>query len=66
MYAKQLVRLRQQKAKSMGLSSTITSTGHKMQVSQCWFQNIFDMVSGSVLESFDRLTWLNFSDHIVL
>jgi charged multivesicular body protein 2B len=30
-YAKQLVRLRQQKAKSMGLSSTITSTGHRMQ-----------------------------------
>lgn len=33
-YAKQLVRLRQQKAKSMGLSSTITSTGHRMQVMQ--------------------------------
>jgi charged multivesicular body protein 2B len=31
-YAKQLVRMRQQKAKSMGLSSTITSTGHRMQV----------------------------------
>lgn len=30
-YAKQLVRLRQQKAKSMGLSSTITSTGHQMK-----------------------------------
>jgi charged multivesicular body protein 2B len=33
-YAKQLVRMRQQKAKSMGLSSTITSTGHRMQVMQ--------------------------------
>ena len=31
-YAKQLVRMRQQKAKSLGLSSTITSTGHRMQV----------------------------------
>ncbi|CAI8025595.1 Charged multivesicular body protein 2b, partial [Geodia barretti] len=33
-YAKQLVRMRQQKAKSLGLSSTITSTGHRMQVMQ--------------------------------
>ncbi len=33
-YAKQLVRLRQQKAKSMGLSSTITATGHQMQSMQ--------------------------------
>lgn len=33
-YAKQLVRLRQQKAKSMGLSSTITATGHQMQAMQ--------------------------------
>ena len=32
-YAKQLVRLRQQKAKSMGLSAQITSTGHQMTVS---------------------------------
>ena len=31
-YAKQLVRLRQQKAKSMSMSSKITSTGHQMQV----------------------------------
>jgi len=31
-YAKQLVRIRQQKAKSMGMSSKITSTGHQMQV----------------------------------
>ncbi|XP_064404163.1 charged multivesicular body protein 2b-like [Halichondria panicea] len=30
-YAKQLVRLRQQKTKSMSLSSTITSTGHQMK-----------------------------------
>ena len=35
-YAKQLVRLRQQKAKSLGLSAQITSTGHQMTVStQC-------------------------------
>ena len=32
-YAKQLVRLRQQKTKSLGLSAQITSTGHKMTVS---------------------------------
>ena len=31
-YAKQLVRLRQQKAKSLSMSSKITSTGHQMQV----------------------------------
>ena len=33
MYAKQLVRLRQQKTKSLGLSAQITSTGHQMTVS---------------------------------
>ena len=32
-YAKQLVRLRQQKTKSMGLSAQITATGHQMTVS---------------------------------
>ena len=31
-YAKQLVRLRQQKTKSMGLSAQITATGHQMTV----------------------------------
>jgi len=31
-YAKQLVRLRQQKTKSMGLSAHITATGHQMTV----------------------------------
>ena len=31
-YAKQLVRLRQQKTKSLGLSAQITSTGHQMTV----------------------------------
>ncbi len=32
-YAKQLVRLRQQKTKSLGLSAQISSTGHQMTVS---------------------------------
>ena len=32
-YAKQLVRLRQQKTKSVGLSAQITATGHQMTVS---------------------------------
>ena len=34
-YAKQLVRLRQQKAKSLGLSAQITATGHQMTVGVC-------------------------------
>lgn len=48
-YAKQLVRLRQQKTKSVGLSAQITATGHQITVSswrELWYLwNAFDLFS---------------------
>ena len=60
MLAKQLVKLRQQKTKSYGLSATITATGHQMKVSHdhhmtCHMTSICCHVIGyAVISSYDK------------